>query len=199
MAKSFGRKLGWAALFILVANVADLCSTYLASPDLSAEWNMLQSKFNLGWAGLIIAKLIGGLLALAGYAYYLRHRDSCYPRGGLDRGNFCRHLSFGRPATWLQMQTGIPFGPHLGVNLGYFWTGMQLLIFWVALDNVLLHFGWYCSLRHISEMGYHMGQSLIVAVVVLARFYMGNYARYRSLGSTAITSGVPVGAVSVAR
>ena len=131
------KKLGFVALFIALANGCDLASTYLASPNLANEWNMLQSKFNLGWTGLIAAKVFGGLLALAGYAYYLRHRDACYPQPGMNRSNFSRSFSFGRPASWLEMQAGIPFGPHLGVNLGYFWTGMQLLVFWVAADNSL--------------------------------------------------------------
>jgi hypothetical protein len=189
MAKASRWKLGWAVLFVLLANGSDLVSTYLACPDLSAEWNVLQSHFELGWTGLITAKLIGGLLAVAGYAYYLRHRDTCYPQPGATRNGFCRYLSFGKPASWLEMQAGIPFGPHLGVNLGYFWTGMQLLIFWVALDNLLLwRFGWYFQGRHVSELGYHLVQSAVVAVVVLVRFYYGNYARYRRMSSTVLAS-----------
>lgn len=179
-------KLILALAITVAANAADLASTYLASPDLANEWNVLHSRFGLGWGGLIVAKLIGGALALAGYAYYLRHRDGCYPRPGLDRQTFCRHFSFGRSVTWLEMAAGIPVGKHLGVNLGYFWAGMQLLIFWVAADNVLLHYGWVFPLRHTSELGYHLLQSGLVGFLVLARFYFGNYARYRSLSEIAV-------------
>jgi hypothetical protein len=169
-------------------NAADLATTYLASPDLALEWNVLHSKFNLGWPGLIVAKLIGGTLALLGYAYYLKHRDECYPKPGMDRSAFCRYFSFGRPAAWYEVIAGVPIGPYLGVNLGYFWAGMQLLVFWVALDNVLLHYGWFFPMRHVSELGYHLMQSAVIGVIVLCRFYLGNYGRYSNLTFASLTS-----------
>lgn len=175
------RKLLCVMVFVVVANAADLLSTFLASPDLADEWNILQRNFKLGWAGLIIAKLIGGSLAVAGYAYYLRYRDRCYPPARINAGAFRRHFSFGRHVTAAEMWSGIPVGCHLGVNLGYFWAGMQGLVLWVALDNVLLRQGMVFPLRHISEMGYHMLQSAFVAGIVLWRFYAGNYHRYKVL------------------
>jgi hypothetical protein len=168
-------------IFVVAANAADLVSTFLASPDLADEWNVLQRNFKLGWAGLIIAKLIGGSMAAAGYAYYLRHRDRCYPSGGADSGAFRRHFSFGRQVSAAEMWAGIPVGCHLGVNLGYFWAGMQGLVLWVALDNMLLRQGIVFPLRHMSEMGYHLMQSACVAGIVLWRFYAGNYSRYVTL------------------
>jgi hypothetical protein len=171
-------KLAIVAALIVFVNCLDLLSTLYASPDLANEWNILERQFGLGWAGIICAKIIGSLLAVAGYAYYLRHRDGCYPLPGATRSEFCRHLSFGRQATWLEMQAGIPIGTHLGVNLGYFWAGMQGLVLWVAVDNLLLSQGIVFPLRYYSETGYHTLQSMIVAALVCLRFYLGNYRRY---------------------
>jgi hypothetical protein len=197
MSKSIRRKLCWAVLIVALVNAADLASTYLACPDLSAEWNVLHSRFGLGWAGLIGAKVIGGFLAAFGYAYYLAHRDSCYPQPGASQSDFCRFLSFGKPASCLELRAGNPGGAHLGVNLGYFWAGMQLLVAWVALDNLLLYrYGWYMPWRHFSEFGYHMVQSAVVGFVVLLRFYCGNYVRYLRASSTALAA-APLRAVSV--
>jgi hypothetical protein len=173
------------AILVIAANAADLISTYLASPDLADEWNILQRHFNLGWAGLVMAKLIGGSLAVAGYVYYLRHRDRCYPAPGMDRRVFCRHFSFGQQVTTAEMWRGIPVGPYLGVNLGYFWVGMQGLVLWVALDNMLLRAGILFPFRQYSELGYHLFQSLVVGAVVLRRFYSVNYRRYRALTEAA--------------
>jgi hypothetical protein len=175
------RKALFVLLLVVFANAADLVSTFLASPDLADEWNILQRHFGLGWSGLIVAKLIGGSLAYAGYVYYLRHRDHCYPGPGLDAAGFRRHFSFGRQATPGEMWSGIPVGRHLGVNLGYFWTGMQGLVLWVAVDNLLLRKGIVFPLRQWSEMAYHLFQSGIVALIVLWRFYASNYRRYRVL------------------
>jgi hypothetical protein len=175
------RKMLFVVVLIVLANCADLISTYLASPDLANEWNVLQRNFHLGWAGLIVAKAIGGLLAAAGYAYYLLQRDRCYPSPGATPPEFRRHFSFGRQVPANQMWSGIPFGRHLGVNLGYFWTGMQGLVLWVALDNMLLREGIVFPLRYWSEMAYHLLQSGVVAIVVLWRFYHGNYRRYSCL------------------
>jgi hypothetical protein len=85
------------------------------------------------------------------------------------------------------MWRGIPVGPHLGVNLGYFWAGMQGLVLWVALDNMLLRAGILFPFRQHSELGYHLFQSLVVGAVVLQRFYAVNYRRYVALGDAAPT------------
>jgi len=184
------RKMLFVLAMIVLANGADLFSTYLASPDLADEWNVLQRNFHLGWAGLVVAKTIGGLLAAWGYAYYLNQRDKCYPAPGVSPSEFRRHFSFGRQVSKQEMWSGIPFGRHLGVNLGYFWTGMQGLVLWVALDNMLLREGIVFPLRYWSEMAYHLLQSGIVAVVVLWRFYGGNYQRYRCLTSSAYSKAI---------
>jgi hypothetical protein len=173
------------AALVIAANAADLLSTYLASPDLADEWNILQRHFNLGWAGLVAAKLIGGSLAIAGYVYYRRHRDRCYPEPGADFTTFRRHLSFGKQVSSGEMWRGIPVGPHLGVNLGYFWAGMQGLVLWVALDNMLLRAGILFPFRVYSELGYHLFQSVVVGAVVLHRFYSVNYNRYRGMTEAA--------------
>jgi hypothetical protein len=170
---------------VIAANAADLLSTYLASPDLADEWNILQRQFNLGWAGLVVAKLIGGSLAVAGYVYYLRNRDRCYPAPGANQAAFRHYFSFGQQVSGTEMWRGIPVGPHLGVNLGYFWAGMQGLVLWVALDNMLLRAGILFPFREYSELGYHLFQSLVVGAVVLRRFYAVNYRRYAALGDAA--------------
>lgn len=181
---------------VIAANVADLISTYLASPDLADEWNILQRHFNFGWTGLILAKLVGGSLAVAGYVYYLRYRDRCYPGPGANRPAFRRHFSFGRQVTAAEMWSGLPIGLHLGVNLGYFWAGMQGLVLWVALDNMLLRAGFVFPMRQMSEMGYHLFQSGVVAAAVLWRFYAGNYRRYTVLTGARTIAEAPVAAVA---
>jgi len=112
------------------------------------------------------------------YGFYLRHRNTAYPAGGADLNRFCHHLSFGSSLGYL--------GPNdswlrIGVSLGYFWAGMQALVVWVAIDNLLLRFGISVSVRQYSEMLYHMFQSCIIASIVLTRFYIGNYRRYQDL------------------
>src|SRR2546423_11110480 len=91
------RRLLIVAALVLVANGLDLASTYLASPDLADEWNVLERLMGLGWTGLVCAKLIGGWIAIVGYAYYLRQRTACYPLPGATRSAFLRFFAFGRP------------------------------------------------------------------------------------------------------
>jgi len=172
---------------IILANALDLASTYAVSPDLAGEWNILERQFGLGWPGLIGAKLVGCWIAAFGYAYYLRHRERCYGPAGADLGTFAHNITFGdgtkdAPSQWLL----------LGVNIGYFWAGIQMLVIWVALDNILLRYNIYCPLRHVSELGYHLLQSLVVGGAVFARFYYGNYARYRAISapSTVVLGGL---------
>jgi hypothetical protein len=176
-------KLWAVCVMVIVANALDLMSTYAVSPHLANEWNVLERVFGLGWAGLIFAKIVGGCIAIFGYYFYLRFRRECYPSPGMDYDGFCRFFSFGRSVNQNETFYRMPFFRHLCVNLGYFWAGMQALIFWVALDNYLLKYNIFCPLRSYSELGYHMLQSLIVASAVLLRFYRVNYRRYRQLST----------------
>lgn len=177
------QKLSLLAALVILANTIDLATTYAISPDLAHEWNILERYFDLGWPGLIGAKLIGGWFAIYGYAYYLRHRAACYPPPGADQESFIRYFAFGTPVPWTKCPDRFPSRRHLGVNLGYFWAGMQMLIFWVALDNFLLQYGISHPLRYPSELLYHLFQSAVIASGVLLRCYLGNYRRYRLLAA----------------
>jgi hypothetical protein len=171
-------KLLLVAGMVIVANVLDLLSTYVASPDLTQEWNILHREFGLGWSGLITAKVIGGLAAVVGYAYYLQNRTLCYPPLGMSCLPFYRHIV----ANEINLQNANERDPHFWqrilVTLGYLWAGMQFILFWVALDNILLVYGIQCELRFYTELGYHMLQGVIIASLVLYRFYFINYSRY---------------------
>lgn len=199
------RKLMYVASFVVLANTLDLLSTYAVSPNLAEEWNVLQRVYGLGWPGLVAAKLLGGGLAILGYFYYLRHRRECYPEPGASFRTFCRAFAYGtahHPAPQSHPMAGpcgapdesrrtpgelsgalgpVPALMHLGVNLGYFWAGMQALVVWVAVENILLGMGIAMPVRFWSELGYHMLQSAVVGGLVLARFFTGNYRRYQTL------------------
>lgn len=175
-------KLLLVAATVVVANILDLLSTYIVSPNLTYEWNILHREFGLGWSGLIFAKTMWGLLAVAGYAYYLRNRSACYPPPGTDRKLFFRHLALGEASGTGEDGKDHHFWQRILVTLGYLWAGMQIMLFWVVLDNILLVYGIHCGLRLHTEFGYHMIQSAIIASFVLFRFYAGNYARYQAFG-----------------
>jgi hypothetical protein len=158
------------ALFVVLANAADLASTFLASPDLAGEWNVLERWLGLGWAGLVIAKLLGGWLAVAGYAYYLRNRAFCYPPMRVDARAFSRWFLFGPPNVHIKR--------HTLCALGYFWAGMQLLVVWVAADNIGIAYGVVSPLRGSSDLAYHLMQSWTVGLLVALRYLSGNYQRF---------------------
>ena len=211
------RKFLAVIAFITLANVLDLLSTYVVSPNLAEEWNVLQRVYGLGWPGLLAAKLLGGTLAILGYWYYLRHRRACYPPPGASFRTFCRAFAYGHSPDILAAHDhcstgGVIENPaedsvsaraeasevgrsceagrwtHLIVNLGYFWAGMQALVVWVAIENMLLGVGIAVPLRAWWETGYHMLQSGVVGGLVLVRFFVGNYRRYQRI--TAPGSGV---------
>lgn len=187
MGVSERRKLILVTLFIVAANALDLFSTYLVCPGLEQEWNVLERWFGLGWAGLLVAKLIGGAFAVFGYAYYLRYRIACYPAETFDApaprafSTFCQHFAFGKNVSWLSQHWRRRNSRHLLVGTGYFWTGMQWMVVWVALDNLLLQYGFAWEIRRYSETAYHVLQSTSVASLVLMRYYWGNYQRYLRL------------------
>ncbi len=187
------RKLWTVAVFTVLFNVLDLVSTYVASPDLANEWNVLARVYGLGWLGLIGAKLVGGALAVAGYWYYLKHRDSCYPVTFVKRRDFVRYMAYGGG----NVRAGLTDSVRLGIKVGYFWAGMQIIVLWVALDNFLLTRGFVMPGRAYSELGYHLAQSAVIAVFVLWRYYHTNYRRFLLLGRFCTTIYDDIAVVSV--
>lgn len=165
----------WMGMVVFLINGMDLLSTWIVSPNLEGEWNLLQRVFGLGWLGLFAAKLIGGAMAVAGYSFYLRHRRNCFPLEKLqDYSSFVRFFTFGPEEPMLSPQ-GLT---RLGVSLGYFWAAMQVLVLWVALDNMLILQGYFCPIRNVSEMGYHMLQSALIGGAAVMLYYRVNFRLY---------------------
>jgi hypothetical protein len=169
---------------VVILNAADLLSTYLASPDLSREWNVLHRELNLGWAGLVGAKVLGGWLAVAGFRHYLRHRDRCYPVPGLAPLEFCHYFMFGDEGAARSRRVG-GVAPRALVVLGFLWAGMQTVLLWVTADNLLLHYGVVLRTGAYDEWAYHTMQSVTVALAVLAVMFRVNFRRYVALGARA--------------
>jgi hypothetical protein len=180
MRSEYVRSLVLFSAVVVILNVVDLLSTYLASPDLSREWNVLHRRLNLGWSGLIGAKLIGGWLAVAGYGYYLRNRERCFPSPGLDGLQFSHCFLFGDDSA---PQAGRTVGMSVRafVTLGCLWAGMQIVLLWVAVDNLVLYHGIVLRTGLRQEWAYHIAQSMTVAVGVLLSMFRANYRRYRAL------------------
>jgi len=60
------------ALALIVAAVLDILSTYIATPDLSAEGNPFFIMFGRSWTYVIAFKVIGSLFAVVAFAGGLR-------------------------------------------------------------------------------------------------------------------------------
>jgi hypothetical protein len=156
-------------VLIVLVNVLDLLSTWVASPNLHGEWNVLHRVLQWGWSGLIGAKVIGVTLAVAGYAYYLQRRPELFPTCPMPIGEFCRVMLFGQQGTDVR---------HLLALAGYMWTGLQLVVLWVAVDNLLLDYRITAPARIFSEGVYHMLQAVSVLAVVMVRMFVVNYRLY---------------------
>ncbi|HSV73293.1 MAG TPA: hypothetical protein VLH79_05990 [Chthonomonadales bacterium] len=173
-------RVGALGVVVACANVLDLLTTYCASPTLVHEWNVLHRKLGLGWPGLIGAKLVGGACAVAGYAFYLRHRHACYPVAGLGLSAFGRAFLLGSPTAGVHAR-------RILVTLGYLWAAMQALVAWVAIDNLLIYFGYSPPFRGLDPMAYHLSQGMLISGAALWRMVVANHAEYVQLPAHAVT------------
>jgi hypothetical protein len=77
------RELSVGLLLIVFAHACDILSTYLRTPDLSREvgpaYLLLVSKGLGGWGALLGIKLVGVLLSVSLFVYYMRNRRYFYP------------------------------------------------------------------------------------------------------------------------
>lgn len=174
------RSIWMMVAVVVVLNSFDLFTTYLASPDLAREWNVLHRELNLGWAGLVGAKLLGGTLAVIGYWYYRMNRERCYPGPGLPPLEFCHHFLFGDDHN--QQTRGLSDTVmRAAVTLGFLWSGMQAVLLWVAADNLLIYRGVSWRSGASQEWAYHAAQSVSVAFAVLGVMFYKNYRQYGAL------------------
>jgi len=67
------RRLVVISSLLVVADVLDITSTYLATPDLSKEWNPLVRGLGIGWEAIIVLHVVIIAVLLLGLLYHHRH------------------------------------------------------------------------------------------------------------------------------
>jgi len=174
-------------IICLVTTIGDLLITYVGSPDLLLEANILVTVFGLGWTALIIANIFAYTLALV-LLYYAFIK---YKRTILECNSFTQYLSmlyFNRPdkAKWLwykypKGKMFILLAP-VGFALAYMYPVLRL----IAISGWVLHlasieFCIFCSLgmphfyfKHI-EVVFFLIIGLIIMIFLLLYWYVREY------------------------
>jgi hypothetical protein len=142
-------KRAWGIIALIVgANVLDLGATYLYTPDLRHEANVLVVAFGLGWGSMILGKVFISAVAGAGYLYYLRHRRALYPEPGRTFPDFAEHFLLAGPDIH-------PEGPLLRrwlVLAGFLVAVSSTLLFtWLGLQNLCYAGGFPPPLASLEE------------------------------------------------
>ncbi|SOD97709.1 hypothetical protein SAMN06269250_5894 [Spirosoma fluviale] len=168
---------------LLLTRFGDLYTTYLVTPDLAEETNILVTRLGFGWTDFIISNiLLTGIILSGNYYYYFQYRPAKIAGADNiknylsmayfgDKGKFS-HLFYKLPTHNQYMQIG-----HVGYAFPRAVIAMSLLLMTNNLLN--LQDGQYSSLLRTYSYA-----SLIKPVVYLSPFifflWYGVRREYRS-------------------
>ncbi len=127
-------------LLFAVTRIADMISTYNASPDLKQEVNVVVQLFgDWGWLGIFLIQM--GFIFLVGVAItvYERSYRKCLPEREMGFGDFFGHFAFGKTRVEMREQkapTGRGIRHSLLTSIMVILNTATLGSFYVILNNV---------------------------------------------------------------
>jgi hypothetical protein len=184
---------------LLVTRLADIGSTWLATPALSHEANPLVAVLGLGWDDFLKWQLACVLMAVFSILYTIKVEQKLMPREpGLDLLSFVSRVYYRRPWHWANFLYSVPRDSRTSLYLlNYtFSRGLILTGIFAATWNVSLYLflnGRVDKLGAIVHVLYPLGlfdlpqgivqvASLPLLLAVLFAFVyaaFGPYQRYR--------------------
>lgn len=124
---------------IIALRFLDLYLTYLYTPDLGAEWNLLVSRFGVSWTGFVVAQLLIVTFVVFLMFFYFNRNPAVIPEKGLTFHDFAYCYFFGKLRPWPARLFSMPsnLSRHLAFN-GFVFLMITMLVSIFAIVNNLL-------------------------------------------------------------
>lgn len=91
----------WTTALVVLTRTGDLATTYLVTPDLKNETNILVKTFGLGWTGsLLIQATAVALVVCLNYYHFFRAREEYPNEPGWSFRDFSTFYYFGMKSGW---------------------------------------------------------------------------------------------------
>jgi len=149
-------------ILFLITRVGDLIATYIGTPDLTKEANPLVYTFGLGWEALIIANIIGFIIAVFLLYYtFIKYKSNVIPCDGLKQ--YISMLYFNRPDKFLWTFYKFPNKKNWSFLLA--WIGFVLTIVMIITSFIIIT-EWIIGI--ISNFEYKVPYK--ISIPYLARF-----------------------------
>ena len=88
-----------SSVIYLLLQVFDVYLTYLLTPDLRLEANILVSRFNLGWTFVIMSAIATSVAMFAGQFWVWKNLLDRFPDGNQGYRDFYHHILYDRKSS----------------------------------------------------------------------------------------------------
>jgi hypothetical protein len=92
--KTAHRIASTSSVAYVVLQILDVYTTYLITPNLHREANILVARFDLGWGYVVISALVSSLIMIAGQFWAWKNLFELFPTREKAYKSFYRHLFF---------------------------------------------------------------------------------------------------------
>lgn len=136
-------RIVFLATLLVVTRLADLVTTYVATPALAHEANPMVAYFGVGWVDFLKWQLACVLLAFLSMLYTIRYEKKLLVKEpGLDLKSYISRAFYGRKWRWANLFFAAPRDRHTALYLlSYtFSRGLILVGIFAATWNASLHY-----------------------------------------------------------
>jgi len=173
----------WVWFFLFLTRSFDLYSTYLSTPDLATETNVLVQFLSLGWNSLFVSNILFLLLSLPPIYYYINEVRN-YPDRKIN--SLCAFVSMSLYGTEDECHKFLHKKP-LNNQLQKLWASflfISLILFYgtfAGCNNLLIYFDVqiYCSFLRIYGKYVFYFMPLIFMGVLTYLFAVIEYHKFK--------------------
>ncbi len=181
-------KFSTLAALTIAGRFYDVGTTYLYSPDLSNETNIIVKLFGRGWFGIIsFQSLLTGMVVYFLYFYFYKYEAIHPPKPGLTLKQYVSYAAFGDTESFAGIFYRFPTNrPVFFASAGYAASMTLIYSSFIAGTSTMLLLtskSYLAVYRQGVPILLYLG-TIFIAGYFCWDFYRKEYERYRSNGPT---------------
>ena len=166
-----------STLVYVLGHAVDLLTTYLGTPDLAREANLVIARFGYGWSYILMSALVTSLLMWALQSWLWRRILLAFPDSPLAYKPFYRRMLFGAHTQSRRDIKSYAAGALVGI---------ACILAYSVITSKLLTCVWNLSLLTSDARGHFIVEfillkNVIAAAVGLGMFFITPYRLHRSM------------------
>lgn len=172
------------SLLLIIGRAFDASTTYIYTPDLKTETNILVRLFGVNWTGIIIIQIILSCLVIGLlYFYYFKYSPKTPNHKDLTLKQYISYIYFNDTKSFNQLLYKIPTNKSaLLASLGYIISMTLISISYIVGTSTLclIFIDGYAELyRKYNLPAVLYGLIVVIIIIVSVSFFRGEFRKFK--------------------